>query len=64
MVRIGIFHGKGEESLEFVRAVAHKSNVIGLADAGDVNRAEIDSKLGELGHDKLGIVGQFVETVA
>ena len=60
--RMGRRYGREEE--KFVHREADKSNVIGLADAGDVNGTEIDTKLGELGHDKLGIVGHFVEMVA
>ena len=60
---VGIFHGKVEEALQFILAVGNQGDVIGLTDAGDVSGTKVDSQLGELGHLKLGVVGQFIETV-
>ena len=63
MMGFCIFHGKVEEALQFVWTVGNQSDVIGLADAADVSGTEVDPQLGELGHLKLGVVGQFIETV-
>ena len=63
MMGFCIFHGKVEEALQFVWTVGNQSDVIRLADAADVSGTEVGPQLGELGHFKLGVVGQFIETV-
>ena len=60
MVGVGILHYKGEEAMELVGAVADKGDIISLADAGDVNRTEVDAEVGALGDHQLGIVRKLI----
>ena len=45
VVGVGILHSQGKEALELMGAVACKGDIICLADAGHVNRTQLNSKL-------------------
>ena len=64
MVLLTVLHSELEEMLQLKDAVTDKSSVIGLADGGDADVVDDNSKLGELGSGELLIVGQLVQSVA
>ena len=63
MVLLTVLHSQLEEMLQLEYAVTDKPSVICLADGGDADVVDENSKLGELGSSELLIVGQLVQAV-
>ena len=49
VVGSSILNCEGKEALEAMGAVTYKSDIISLSNASNMNRTELDSKLGQLG---------------
>ena len=49
VVGSSILNCEGKEALEAMGAVTYKSDIISLSNASNMDRTELDSKLGQLG---------------